>query len=151
MTWVTWRQARLENLLGLAALAAVAFILLWAGHDAHAAFKAAGLSSCVASHSQAADCTIAANDFLLKYGHLNGFVVWLVFLPLIWGMLLAAPAILDMEQGTYRLSWTQSASRRRWIVVKIGFGAVASIIVSTVWMELWTWWRDSDRLAQYPL
>ena len=141
MTWVTWRQARLENMLGLATLAVVAVILLWAGHDAHAAYKSAGLSSCVASHSAADDCVATARGFIERFSNLDGLVLWLAFLPLIWGLLLAAPAMLDMEQGTYRLAWTQSVSRGKWFATKIGVGIVASVVISTVWMELWTWWR----------
>lgn len=32
----------------------------------------------------------------------------------VFGILLAAPFVLELEQGTYRLVWTQSITRTRW-------------------------------------
>src|SRR5262249_19858487 len=40
---------------------------------------------------------------------------------------LAAPTVLDLEQGTYRLAWTQSVTRRRWLAGKLGYGLVIAV------------------------
>ena len=37
-------------------------------------------------------------------------------------LLLAAPFVIELDSGTYRLYWTQSITRRRWIVTKLGLG-----------------------------
>jgi hypothetical protein len=34
--------------------------------------------------------------------------------------------VLDLDNGTYRLFWTQSITRRRWIVTKLAL-SVASV------------------------
>jgi hypothetical protein len=57
------------------------------------------------------------------------------------GVLLAAPFALEFEQGTYRLAWTQSVTRRRWIAAKLGLAAGACVLAALVFTLLVTWWR----------
>ena len=45
---------------------------------------------------------------------------WFTLVPGLIGVLLAAPFIFDLEHGTYRLAWTQSITRRRWLLGKLG-------------------------------
>ena len=45
---------------------------------------------------------------------------WFTLIPGLIGVLLAAPFILDLEHGTYRLAWTQSITRGRWLLGKLG-------------------------------
>lgn len=141
MTWTTWRQSRLEMLLGLATLAAVAILCLAIGLDARSAFRTAGLPACVASHGANDDCWSAAGTFIDRYASADGLFPWLNFLPLLLGMLLAAPIVLEFESGTHRLAWTQSVTRGRWFAAKIGFGLAAATGAAIVLTVLWTWRR----------
>ena len=53
----------------------------------------------------------------------------------------AAPFVLDLDSGTYRLYWTQSITRRRWIVTKLTFSLAASVAVAACLVALATWSR----------
>jgi hypothetical protein len=141
MIWLTWRQSRLESLIGGAALALVAALLLWTGHEMASSYHDAGLPTCVATQASDEGCWSAASAFLDRYGHLTSLASWLNLLPFLLGLLLAAPAVLDFEQGTYRLAWTQSVTRGRWLATKVGFGLATAVGVSAAVVALWTWWR----------
>jgi hypothetical protein len=141
MIWLTWRQSRLESLIGGVALGLVAALLLWTGHGMVTSYQHAGLPTCVANHADNEGCWSTASAFLSRYGRLTNLASWLNFLPFLLGLLLAAPAVLDFEQGTYRLVWTQSVTRGRWLAVKLGVGLAAAAIVSAALVALWTWWR----------
>lgn len=142
MTWTTWRQSRLEMLLGLAALAAVAIFCVAIGLDALSTYRAAGLPACVASNGANDSCWSAASAFLDRYASANGLFSWLNFLPLLLGMLLAAPMVLELESGTHRLAWTQSVTRGRWLAAKLGFGLIAGTVAAVAMTALWAWRRE---------
>jgi hypothetical protein len=57
------------------------------------------------------------------------------------GIALAAPLLLELESGTYRLAWTQSITRRRWLVVKLGTTVLAAVLAAVAMSVLVTWWR----------
>lgn len=141
MIWITWRQARTEVLLGLAVLAAIATFYLWTGFDVTSRYHDSILPSCVASHTSSDDCLTSASAFANRFERLTGFFSWLNFLPLLIGMLLATPAVLELESGTYRFVWTQGVTRGRWLLVKLGLGAGAAALVSAALVVMWSWWR----------
>jgi hypothetical protein len=49
--------------------------------------------------------------------------------------------LLELETGTYRLAWTQSITRGRWLVVKLGVTALAAVLAALATSALVTWWR----------
>jgi hypothetical protein len=55
--------------------------------------------------------------------------------------LLAAPFIFDLENGTYRLAWTQSITRGRWLLGKLGLPVAAALLAAGALILLFTWWR----------
>lgn len=64
---------------------------------------------------------------------------------LFWGVPLLAR---ELESGTYRLAWTQSVTRSRWIVTKLAVGALATVVLSGLLTLAITWWyRSLDPLA----
>jgi hypothetical protein len=63
------------------------------------------------------------------------------------GVLLGAPLVLELENGTYRLAWTQSITRRRWIATKLGVAVGTALLAALVLTLLMTWWHTPlDRL-----
>ena len=57
--------------------------------------------------------------------------------PALIGLFFGAPLIArEFETGTFRLAWTQSVTRRRWLTVKLGLVGVAAIVFSGLlaWM-----------------
>jgi len=46
----------------------------------------------------------------------------------------------EIEQGTNRLAWTQSITRTRWLLVKLGVGALACCAIVGAMAPLLEWW-----------
>jgi hypothetical protein len=63
-----------------------------------------------------------------------------------WG----APLIAhELETGTFRLAWTQSVSRLRWLLVKLGLVGLASMLVAGLLSLMVTWWTSPlDKVSQ---
>ena len=130
MIWLTWRQFRTQ------ALAVAAFLLLfvlalaltWSQVTSLA--RDTGFSGC-----QADACDDAADAFLgalsnetagrLYYAGIAVLFVLPALLGLFWGAPLVAR---ELESGTYRLIFSQSVSRRRWLLVKLGVGVLAAAL-----------------------
>jgi hypothetical protein len=54
-----------------------------------------------------------------------------------WGAPLLAR---ELESGTYRLAWTQSITRRRWLSVRVALVGVAALAVAGLASWLVSWW-----------
>jgi hypothetical protein len=143
MIWLTWRQQRLETLLTGLALALAAALLVPIGTHMASVYTQSGVAACVAHHTQnSASCSSAIDAFQTRFEHASSLVPWLNLLPGLLGILLAAPLVLELEHGTYRLAWTQSVTRRRWLTIRfaaIGLGALLAALALTALM---TWWRE---------
>src|SRR5436305_1877495 len=61
--------------------------------------------------------------------------------PGLIGVLLATPFLLELKNGTYRLAWTQSITRGRWIAVKLALATGAAVLGALALVVLMTWWR----------
>jgi hypothetical protein len=48
---------------------------------------------------------------------------------------------MDLENGTYRLAWTQSITRGRWLLGKLGLPVAAAVLAAGTLILLFTWWR----------
>jgi hypothetical protein len=139
MIWLTWRQQRLEILLGGALLALLAIFVLVTGLDIDSTYRRLGVGACLTSTSPA--CAAITASFSNQYGAMSGFLSWFALLPLVFGILLSAPFVLELEQGTYRLTWTQSITRKRWVTVKVGLLVAAALLVAVALTALLTWWN----------
>ncbi len=103
MIWTTWRQHRPEALAGLAAVAGAAALLL-------AASGQGALSS-------------GANAVMGAF-----VVIALGVLPAVAGVFLGAPLLArDLEQGTWRLVWTQGTTRGRWLATELALAFAAVV------------------------
>ena len=64
-------------------------------------------------------------------------------IPGIIGIFWGAPLVArELETGTFRLAWTQSVTRTRWLAVKLGVVGVASMAVAGLLSLLVTWWAS---------
>ncbi|TMC07851.1 MAG: hypothetical protein E6J41_15395 [Chloroflexi bacterium] len=103
MIWSTWRQHRPEALAAAAVLAGMASLLAFAA----------------AQGAISRDVGSVLSTFV---------VIALGVLPALAGMFLGAPLLArDLEQGTYRLVWTQGTTRGRWLAAKLVF-ALAVVV-----------------------
>jgi ABC-type transport system involved in multi-copper enzyme maturation permease subunit len=138
MMRLTWRQLRLPALSTGTLLGLLAVFLLLTERTVTAYMRTSGLNACLAAHS---DCSLQLDVFRDKYESLLNLVGWLNFAPMVAGLFWGAPLIArELEQGTYRLAWTQSVTRRRWLAVKFGTLVVGAVVFATVLTALFAWW-----------
>jgi uncharacterized membrane protein len=140
MTWVGWRQQRIETLIAVAMLAVLAGVAIPVGIHMASVYTHEGLAVC-AGNTNPGKCAVSVGSFLLRFGGLNLLFIWSTIVPALAALLFAAPFVLDLDNGTYRLYWTQSITRRRWVATKLGLGMTASVAVAVCLVALVTWSR----------
>jgi hypothetical protein len=140
VTWVSWRLQRTETLIVLGIFALLAALLIPTGIQMANAYHHDGLATCITSNTGPA-CATALGGFRQRFQSLLDVANWFTLVPGLIGVLLAAPFIFDLEHGTYRLAWTQSITRGRWLLGKIGLSVVTAILAGGALSLLLTWWR----------
>ena len=140
MIWVAWRQQRVETLIAAVVLALLAALLIPTGLDMASRYDSDGLSAC-ASATRSDGCQQAIQAFTARFDPVMSLIPWLNLIPGVIGIALAAPLLLELESGTYRLAWTQSITRRRWLAAKLGLPVLAGVLAAVAMSVLVTWWR----------
>ncbi|MGY0062635.1 translation initiation factor IF-2 [Streptomyces sp. LZ34] len=142
--WLVLRQYRLVLATGLVLLVAAAAYILWWRADMAGYLEDHPLTAC--DPAQACDVADPAQHgplpFLRRYGTaLEDTAGVLIAVPALVGVFLGAPlAARDLETGTYKLLWTQSVSRSRWLAVKFGLVAAVTAVGTGVLSALFAWW-----------
>ncbi len=142
MTWLTWRLHRTEAAIGIPLFAALIGIMVLASGSVDSAYAAARDRNCFAN-GQDPLCSELLADYYLSASRWGNLTTLLHGVPLAAAALLAIPTLHELEGGTNRLAWTQSISRRRWSVFRIGFAAGITILVAVVWAVAASDWRSS--------
>jgi hypothetical protein len=140
MIWVGWRQQRLETLIAVAMLAVLAAVAIPVGVHMASIYTHEGLGACT-GNAQPGPCNVSVASFLIRFTGLNLLFMWSTLVPALAALLLAAPFVLDLDNGTYRLYWTQSITRRRWIATKLGLSVAGSVAVAGCLIALAMWLR----------
>ena len=141
MIWVAWRQQRTETLIAVGVLALLAALFVPTGIEMASRYDRDGLAACTTAATDEG-CRQAIQAFTARFGSLMNLLPWLNLLPGVIGVALAAPLLLELESGTYRLAWTQSVTRRRWLTVKLGMTMLAAVLAALALTVLVTWWRS---------
>jgi hypothetical protein len=152
MIWLTWRQFRAQTIVTSAFLAVVAVVLAATGAHLASMYGASGLAACHAH----GDCGQLASNFLdqakadtlIKYLYDVGVVV-MYAVPALIGVFWGAPLLTrEIEAGTFRLAWSQSVTRTRWLAVKLGLIGAAAIATAGLLSLIIGWWAAPvDRVA----
>jgi ABC-type transport system involved in multi-copper enzyme maturation permease subunit len=147
MIWFAWRQFRLQALIAFVLLLALAVAFLVTGpHLVH--YYNTTIVGCRAR----GDCNAVSDRFLSAYPFLQNLLTesWLlaVLIGVVWG----APIVArEFDTGTFRLAWTQGASRTQWLTAKILIGALASVVTAGLFTLMATWWSSPlDRVRDQP-
>ena len=76
----------------------------------------------------------------------------LVVVPGVIGVFWGAPLMArELETGTYKLAWTQSVPRKRWLAVKLGLVGLFSVAAAGLLSLMVTWWSSPiDRVNADP-
>jgi ABC-2 family transporter protein len=132
-----WLQSRTQNLVALAGLAVVAIMLAITGpHLVHL------YDTTVATCQTRGDCPAATARFLRHDAFLETWLGILVTaIPALIGIFWGAPLVArELETGTFRLVWTQTVTRTRWLAVKVAIMGLASMAVAGLLTLMVTWW-----------
>lgn len=140
MTWLGWRLQRTEAVAAAAMLAALSLFLVPEGLGMASAFAAGHLGVCAASSNRA--CGLAVSSFLGRFEFVRSVLDWLRLVPGIVGVLLAAPLVLELENGTYRLAWTQGVTRGRLLAARLAVAIVTALAAAGAFSALATWSRS---------
>jgi ABC-type transport system involved in multi-copper enzyme maturation permease subunit len=150
MIWVSWRQHRSAALGCLAVLIGLAIYAILVGTSMRTAFGHDSLAPCLA-RSQGAGCPTGVTAFMNEFGSEVNIAFWSVALivPGLIGVLVGAPLIAgELEYGTWRLAWSQSVPRARWLAVKLAMVTGGLIVVGAAMTAVITWYRaPMDRLT----
>ena len=133
----TWRQARPNVVSTGALLLALAVFAVLTERAMTSYLTSSGLGACEAAKGS---CDSLVQDFSDKFSGVIALFQWLNLVPLLAGVFWGGPVIArEIEQGTHRLAWTQSVTRRRWLTVRLGtylLGACLAAAVAT-WITTW--------------
>jgi hypothetical protein len=131
------RQFRTQAVVAAIGLAAVGVTVLVTGpHLVHL------YDTTVAGCGSGQSCFLAADAFGRKDRLLQSILgLLLLIVPALIGIFWGAPLVArELETGTFRLAWTQSVTRSRWLVVKVVLVVLAAIAAAGLLSLMATWW-----------
>jgi ABC-type transport system involved in multi-copper enzyme maturation permease subunit len=136
LIWMSWRQFRGQAIAGAVVLAVLAAYLVHLGADIRDSYHQY-LVQCPGS----GDCTGPMGQFSLEYENTLLYLAGVLGLvPGLLGMFWGAPLITrELENGTQRLVWNQSVTRRRWLLFKLLVVGIGGMVVAGVASLLLTW------------
>jgi ABC-type transport system involved in multi-copper enzyme maturation permease subunit len=152
VNWFVFRQHRKQFLVFGILLAAFAALLIPTGIHYWDTYQHT-LATC-AQHPATPSCGDLQDTLFTSPtdGFIRTAVALATFgLPILVGLFLGSPLVArEYEEGTNKLAWTQSVSRRKWLTTKLlwalGFALVYGIAIAA----LATWWfRTQNALEQY--
>jgi hypothetical protein len=126
---LAWRQFRTQAAVAAVALVALAALLavIAQPHVVHPHITKTLTST-----------NVVIQNHLLDAEHLG---ILLLVIPALLGMFWGAPLVArELEAGTFRLVWTQSITRTRWLVVKLALVGLSSMAAAGLFSLLLTWW-----------
>jgi ABC-type transport system involved in multi-copper enzyme maturation permease subunit len=139
MTWVVWRQYRLQGAIALALLAAFAAVMLIYGFQMAAAWHSLLRGCSATATNQPGGDSCSGGSIIGEIP--NDLRVLSVVVPAIIGVLWGAPLVAhEMETGTVNFAWTQGITRSRWLLVKAGWLLLAAAATAGVVSALVTFW-----------
>jgi hypothetical protein len=135
----TFMQTRTQSAVALGALVVVAVVLAISGPNLVHLYDV-NVASCRAH----GDCLAATRAFLANDRTLHTWLgVVVVVVPGLLGIFWGAPLVArEIETGTFRLAWTQSITRTRWLGVRLGVIGLASMGVAGLLSLIVTWWAS---------
>lgn len=141
MNWFVWRQLRKQFfvfgvLLALfAALAIPTGVHFWNTYQ-HALLTCGQTDSCNSLQS-----TLFQGDGVI----LDVIIMAGFGLPLLLSLFLGSPLLTrEYEEGTNKLIWTQSISRRKWLTAKLAWTLGFAALYGLALTALITWWSRTD-------
>jgi hypothetical protein len=137
MTWLLWRQHRLQTAVAAAAFGAFLVAVLLTGWHMADIYHSA-LVTCRANG------TCDELNLFQGYGAVVDVVNLTAAVPLLIGLFWGVTSVgREMDTGTHVLAWTQSVTRRRWLAGEIGLLMAAAAIWGAAVTVAVTWWSKT--------
>lgn len=142
MNWFVWRQHRNQFLVFSLLLAAFAALLIPTGVHYWDTYQQA-LRNC-AQHPILYSCSDLSDTLFTSQA--DGFiriaeVLGTFGLPILVGLFIGSPLLAkEYEEGTNKLVWTQSVSRRKWLTIKLMWALGFALLYGIALTTLVTWW-----------
>lgn len=136
MSWVALRQFRGQAVVGTLVIAALTLSGIIGGASILHYYD-----TFVAPCAKYGSCSSATENFLFRYGQFRDVLDGIVLVaPGLIGIFWGAPLVArELESGTFRLAWTQSVSRTRWLGVKVGVVGALSVAFAGLGTLAVTW------------
>jgi hypothetical protein len=151
MIWVSWRQHRSQALACLGLLCALAVFAIVVSSSMRTAFAHDGLAGCLARGTGTSGCQNAFHAFMTRFNSMVNIAFWalLLLLPGLIGVVTGAPLIArELEYGTWRLAWSQTVPRTRWLITKLALVSGGLVVLGAAMTAVITWYREPmDRLT----
>jgi hypothetical protein len=145
MTWLVWRQYRLQAAIAALVLAVFATVLLVTGFQMAAQWHTL-LSQCTAKGTCGNLNEGGPGSLGSVLGH--DFAILSLLAPALFGALVGAPLVAhEYEARTNDFAWAQSITRMRWLAAKIGWLLLAAAVWGGVVSALVTWWSGPRNAA----
>jgi hypothetical protein len=128
MNWFVLRQYRNQfMILGIILAAFAAFTILTSNHYWHLYQHA--VATCK-QNPATPSCSDLHNSLPQSYGAtLRAVYITGLGIPLLLGLFLGSPLFSkEYEEGTNKLAWTQSVSRRKWLTTKLGWALAFTVL-----------------------
>jgi hypothetical protein len=137
MTWLLWRQHRLQLWIGGAIVAAFAIAVVVTGMHMADVYDDA-MRRCQANST----CALVGNLFP-GYGAIIDTVHLTLLVPVVFAAVGATLFSREVEHATNVLVWTQSITRREWVRSKVSAALAAAVVTSAAISALVTWWSGT--------
>ncbi len=146
MNWFAWRQHRKQFLVVGIILALYAALLIPTGLHFWHTYQSA-VASCAQNPANPSCTDLSGSLFqpTIDQALLHLAPLAILLLPLILGLFWGAPLLSkEYTEGTDKLVWTQSVSRRKWLTIKLTWILVATAIFMGAFTALATWWAHTS-------
>jgi hypothetical protein len=140
VTWLVWRQHRSETIAATFLLVVLALVVLPSGLHLHQIQSMLRAGHCE-NGTPGPGCIGALNAFYVTSKTLTSIVPWLNLLPGLAGVFIGGPLVSrEIEEGTWRLAWSQGVTRRRWLRGQLIAGTALVALAVVVFTIVVTWW-----------
>jgi hypothetical protein len=128
--WVSWRQTRNAAIASGVAVGLIAAYITYTGFRLRAAnLDPDGLARCIGQFltQSCADKDMHFRQAVARASGGGSLTLYLSLAPALLGVFLGAPLLSrEYEDGTHKLAWTQTVTRRRYLAIRVATtGAVA--------------------------
>ena len=140
MTWLVWRQRRMEALAAAIVVAVLAIVVTPTALHLYQVTAQLRQGGCLGG-SPDVSCGTAMDAFNATSRTLQGIVPLLNIAPGLAGAFIGAPLLArEYEEGTWRLAWSQGVTRLTWLRRQLLGALAVTALSAALFTAVVTWW-----------